>query len=374
LAPSSLSSLSPIDENSEKTEILHGIDNVISHTLNHFVNTKYQIDACMDSQGIIVLIETEIVWNGLKDLLQSKEVKGRAITQITKENIPYCKELMKFAEVRHLDNVKGSFSIADKTEYHGTAIVQRSRPVIQIINSTVNAFVEQQQYFFDTLWNKSIPAYQKIKEIEEGIVPDFIQPITDPIEIQKIQLNLLESSTKEILLIFPTGEIFRHYEEHIGIAQLFTRVSFANPSLQIRMMMPDDDMIRNIGQKIKEQLPKNMHIQYLTQQPETTILILVVDRKYSLYIEVQNSDGTLPPNKNVDTSNNTDTIFGLATFSNSKATVMGYASIFDSLWKQSEMYEQLKESITQLDDARTRLQDMQQYVADILKEKHKRKL
>ena len=137
------------------------------------------------------------------------------------------------------------------------------------------------------------------------------------------------------------------------------------------MMMPDDDVVRNIGQKIKEQFPKNICIQYLTQQPETTILILVVDRKYSLYIEVQNCDNAIPNKKNVITNNNADTIFGLATFSNSKATVIGYASIFDSLWKQSEVYEQLKESITQLDDARTRLQDMQQYVADILKEKHK---
>ncbi len=61
----------------------------------------------------------------------------------------------------------------------------------------MNAFVEQQQYFFDTLWDKSIHAEQKIKEIEEGITPDFIQTILDPIEIQKIQFNLLESATSK---------------------------------------------------------------------------------------------------------------------------------------------------------------------------------
>jgi hypothetical protein len=154
------SSPSSSDEGPEKTEILYGIENVISHTLNHFINTEYQIDACINSEGIIVLIETEIVWNGLKDLLKSTAVRSRTLTQITEENVPYCEELMQFAEVRHLDNVKGSFSIADRKEYHGTAIPQRSKPVIQIISSTVTAFVEQQQYFFDTLWNKSIPAEQ----------------------------------------------------------------------------------------------------------------------------------------------------------------------------------------------------------------------
>ena len=33
---------------------------------------------------------------------------------------------------------------------------------------------------------------------------------------------------------------------------------------------------------------------------------------------------------------------GLATYSNSKPTVSSYASIFESLWIQSELYEQLK--------------------------------
>jgi two-component system sensor histidine kinase VicK len=335
------SSSSPSDEDHEKTEILYGIDNVISHTLSHFMNTKHQIDACMNSQGIIVLIETEKVWNGLKDLLRSAAVRGRAITQITEENIPYCKKLMQFAEVRHLDNVKGSFSIADKKEYHGTAIVQRSKPVIQIISSTVTAFVEQQQYFFDTLWDKSIPAEQKIREIKEGVEPDFIQPITNPMEIQRIQYDLLSSSSMEILLIFPTSGIFTYYEENLGIIQLFAKLSTANPSLQIKIMMPDNHKLRNSGQKLRELHPKNIDIQYLTQQPETTILILVVDRKHSLYIEVKDTGNALGYGD--DIRSNMDDIFGLATFSNSKATVVGYASVFESLWKQSEVYEQLKE-------------------------------
>ena len=103
------SSFQPLETNPEKTEILYGEENVIYQTLQHFERTKFQIDACMHSQGVIVVIETKAVWNGLKKLLESKNVKSRVITEITEENIPYCKELMEFAEVRHLDNVKGTF-------------------------------------------------------------------------------------------------------------------------------------------------------------------------------------------------------------------------------------------------------------------------
>ncbi len=33
---------------------------------------------------------------------------------------------------------------------------------------------------------------------------------------------------------------------------------------------------------------------------------------------------------------------GLSTYSNSKAGVLSYVSMFESLWKQAELYEELK--------------------------------
>ncbi|MGB7956590.1 MAG: hypothetical protein WCF23_21665 [Candidatus Nitrosopolaris sp.] len=36
----------------------------------------------------------------------------------------------------------------------------------ETIISNVSGFVSQQQYFFDMLWRKAIPAKQRIKEIE----------------------------------------------------------------------------------------------------------------------------------------------------------------------------------------------------------------
>ena len=33
-------------------------------------------------------------------------VKIRFITEITKENIPYCKELMQYVELRHMEKLK----------------------------------------------------------------------------------------------------------------------------------------------------------------------------------------------------------------------------------------------------------------------------
>jgi two-component system, OmpR family, sensor histidine kinase VicK len=58
---------------------------------------------------------------------------------------------------------------------------------------------------------------------------------------------------------------------------------------------------------------------------------VVVDRKESLIIESKD-----------DTKDNSYDASGLAAYSNSKPIALSYASIFESLWKQAELYEQLK--------------------------------
>jgi hypothetical protein len=58
--------------------------------------------------------------------------------------------------------------------------------------------------------------------------------------------------------------------------------------------------------------------------------ILLVDKHYSLVIELKD-----------DTKDDPKEAIGLATYSNSKSTVLSYVSIFDALWKQSELREEL---------------------------------
>jgi signal transduction histidine kinase len=63
----------------------------------------------------------------------------------------------------------------------------------------------------------------------------------------------------------------------------------------------------------------------------STVTIVVVDKNESLVFE-----------KTDDTKENFIEAVGSATYSNSKPTVMSYVSIFKNLWKQVDLYEQLK--------------------------------
>ena len=118
---------------------------------------------------------------------KDRGVNFRYITDITKDNISYCKQIIKEfnAELRHLNAVKGNFEISDGgKEYVATASLQKAKPLKQLIYSNVNEIGEQQQYVFDTLWNKAIPSEQKIKEIEEGIIPEVTEIIRNSDEAQ----------------------------------------------------------------------------------------------------------------------------------------------------------------------------------------------
>ena len=69
----------------------------------------------------------------------------------------------------------------------------------------------------------------------------------------------------------------------------------------------------------------------------TTVTILVVDKKESLVME-----------KTDDSKENFIDAIGLSTHSNSEPTVMSYLSIFEGLWRQAKLYEELREANEQL--------------------------
>src|SRR6478736_1202245 len=87
----------------------------------------------------------------------------------------------------------------------------------KIIYCNINSFVEQQQYFFDMLWNKAETAEQKIREIEERIEADFIEIIRDPYKVQKLAFDLIGGAREEILIIFSTANAFHRQTKSGGI-------------------------------------------------------------------------------------------------------------------------------------------------------------
>lgn len=331
-----------LDSNrSEKTEVLYGNDNIIKKTLDTFSWVRETLDGCVDHTEVAMHVTLEPIWNGLVQL-KSRNVIIRIVTEITKENVFYSKKLSEVVELRHLDGIRSSFGVADRKEYLDHVISEQEEPLSHAIVSNVKQIVEAKQYLFNVLWDQAIPAYQRIREIEEGVVPDFIKTMRDPIEIQKLAFELLDSSEHEVLIIFSTANAFHRQIERAGVMQLLKKIS--QIGVKIRILTPRDKSIEGLVQSLgtqgggkhkQEELSdvsgSNIGIRYIESAFQVKVSILIVDRKSSLVVELKDDTRDISPEA-----------IGLSTYSNSKATISAYVSMFESLWKQTELVQQLK--------------------------------
>jgi two-component system, OmpR family, sensor histidine kinase VicK len=339
--------------NTERTEVLSG-DQYVMNAVLHFLSFADRIDSCGDYKAPSLIIGVEAYKKLLFDL-KAKGIRLRYITDITKDNIHYCKELLRFAQqIRHLEGIKANFSVSE-TEYMASATLQEEQqPIPQVIYSNVKDLVEQQKYVFEALWNKACPADQRFREIEEGVTLGSTEVILGPSRIQELFIDLVKSAKQEILLILPTTNSFLR-EHKLGIIQLLKQVaSISEYNVNVRILTPTNDAIEKILKNMtlatrttaaaaaEEQKKENekfgiRSIDLTTEFAVSTVTIAVADRQISLAIE-----------KKDDTKENFIDAIGLATYSTSKPTVSSYVSIFENLWAQTELYRQVKESNRQI--------------------------
>ena len=195
----------------EKIEVLYGSDRVIGMALQFASNAGNKIDACVDYTRPSLIVEIRELKRAFY-AVKKTGVRLRYITEITAENVSFCKELSTSIvnELRHLDGIKGNFYVSEKEYIAPAALHEKDKPSSQIIKSNMKEIVEEQQYVFDTLWNKSIPAEDKIKEIEQEIEPEYFRVINDNEEATNILIDLVKNAQREILFFF---QMIKHYLE-----------------------------------------------------------------------------------------------------------------------------------------------------------------
>ena len=153
----------------ESTEIFYGIETVMNTVLQFLYHTKGKIDACVDYTRPSLAIDIIILKRAFLDA-RKRGVRLRYATEINKDNISYCKQLMSMVdELRHLEGIKGNFYISETGYLAPATFHEAGEPAAQIIYSNVKELIEHQKYVFETLWSKTIPAEQRIREIEEGV-------------------------------------------------------------------------------------------------------------------------------------------------------------------------------------------------------------
>jgi two-component system sensor histidine kinase VicK len=159
----------------EITEVLYGVENTMIRLERVMSNVQLEAVICADSKAPAFSMGVEQIRKGYEDF-KRRGVKARFVTEVTADNLHYCKQLAQFAEVRHLPKIKGNMAVSE-TEYVATAVLEGDKPVSQTIYSNAKSMVEQQRYFFENLWIKAVPIEHRISEIDKGIAPEVSEVI-----------------------------------------------------------------------------------------------------------------------------------------------------------------------------------------------------
>jgi signal transduction histidine kinase len=310
----------------EATEVLtnpEDIDRVIHRT---FANISHNYGTCIDASGPAVVMSIESMKKRLI-VAHTRGVKIRFVTEITKDNLPYCKQMMQLGEMRHLDEVQGNFGVSE-TEYLASATLDKEKVVPLLIHSNVKQIVKQQQYVFQTLWNKAIPSEQRREEIERGKEHEFLEVCPDHMRAAHVYSQYAESVQSEALLILPNSKSLQR-EYDLGILHKLVDAA-AQRKATIRILCPLDDKNAKIAEWLSDS--GGPTIQLLNGDGSDST-VFVVDGRLSFRAEQRSDQAEKFP----------DTI-GYAVYSNSKPTVNSFKSFFEMLWNSRLLAEKLQEA------------------------------
>lgn len=169
-------------------------------TLNDIVNnTKKDLRICGDFSLPDYML-TERIKQAFQDA-KARGIRIRLITEITRDNLNSCKRIKQFAEIKHLEKLVGNFAINDR-EYFGQG--EGNAFASNIVYYNNDRMVEQQKHVFENLWNNAVTQHDKMSILEVGVDPEEIQILSDPHEIRRTYLKLINSAVSEISLIIAT--------------------------------------------------------------------------------------------------------------------------------------------------------------------------
>jgi hypothetical protein len=329
-------------ENLVNSNDLPDVTGVISRIVSSAVRSY---NCIFDDGWLTVLLDNSLLWNEHVQL-KFRHVASRFITRIGPENLEYCTRLMKYVELRHIDNVSGYLGIKDLDEqfiYVSTRMGKIAGEATTLINpesdlifSTNQSFIQMQSYFFERVWSVATPAMQKIAEIERSAYQykTLKEIMNNPSEIRDAVTEIIESSRSEILVVFPYANTFWCAESAGVIALLGNKIKH---NVVVRIIVHIDkseDEVEHIKERIRHDLRSEsndlyVNVSFLTGDLRVRNMFFIVDQVTLLSVDIINS-----------TKKMLAEIIGKATFSNNETKVSATISVFDTLWIRAELEKQ----------------------------------
>ncbi|MEJ7642118.1 MAG: HAMP domain-containing sensor histidine kinase [Candidatus Nitrosocosmicus sp.] len=314
------------------TKIISSIQDITETIVKFYTNVSSRCDGYGITTGTTLMNESRIIKNIILHL-KSKGIRLRIITEVTPDNIEYCKEIMSNIELRHLEGVKGGMAVSD-TEYITTSTIKDGESGTQLFYSNGRQIVEQQQHIFEIIWDKSTPAEQKILQIEQGLKPEVVDIVNDPLKSRNMFIDNLKSSKEEILLLLPSFKSFDN-QKKMGLLKIDNYLPKTH-NIKIKILVNHENQVYESSSKfLSDKQLNNTSIRYLLTDTESNnqshTVVIIIDKKTLLILELKG-----------DYQDSFEKSIKFLVYSNNKSIVLSNAIIFDALWDHAELVKQFK--------------------------------
>jgi signal transduction histidine kinase len=262
---------------------------------------------------------------------QGKHKGIRWITSLkTKKDIGLVKSFIDNGiKIRHVPVLlTDSFALSDKSFLFTIEDVDEGKNITNVLSSNDKLYLDHYDRVFEKLWKKGIDVQDRIKEIEEGYIFN-IDTIPRPKESLKFYKELLKTVKDEILIMLASSSAFFRVENNIGYSNL---EELAHKNIKVKILFPLKTGLEYKANQIKSLYPK-IEFRVLQNSLASFIGVTIIDKQQVLITEIKDDSKFEYP----DAIGNTIHIKG-------KSTALSYVTIFNNLWKQAELYDEIKKA------------------------------
>lgn len=260
------------------------------------------------------------------------------ITNIEKETIPAVKELTEAgAQVKHIDisslrrcviydDDAAYFSIVEEPLITHTAIdnVDQTEGEDLWVASTEYSVIQSAKKRYISDWENAIQYKDRIHQLETGIEPEFYKVITDGEMASQLIRDLTISVKREALLFLPNSKSLVR-SDNLGIIDKLIETS--QKGATVKIICPISEQNMNTVEKISRS-----QVQLLDGDTSNYGMYIVDGEKF-FRAELKEP-----------MADKFSEAAGLVIYSNRKTTVDSFKSVFELLWNERVLVEELKKA------------------------------
>ena len=316
----------------QETRILDNQDEIIKQMI-HLSEISSGLSVVSNHGGL------QLTYNSFlqqcKNVLE-KQKRGegegiRWIMGIEKDSVKLVKKFLKLGvKIRHVKNLAPiNFAVSKSGLVATVEEMKRGGMIQNLLTSNERSYIKHFTSMFEQLWKEGVDARYRIKDIEEKVGIAEIEIIRNPVDSIARGWDMVRSARKEIDVLFSSSNALKR-QITMGALALLKNAS-EKQKVKIRMLLPSSDKSEELIEQTKSNVPK-INIRTISASLETKISILVVDSRQCLILELKD-----------DKQNSSYEAVGLSTYSISPTISSSYLAVFESFWRQAELFERMKE-------------------------------